>query len=178
MKFMPNRKRITEDERGLTLIEILGALTIMSIITVLLLGNLISSMETSADQSRRLIAMNLARLKIAEIRETYEEGAKFDELRAEFSTRGTELIRLDANNTLQDLDLDDEEINNTYYKYEVELDIRTNPQKTKLDQVIGDSSSYLIPMRVTVFWGYTQEGGSTESRYSVTIPSYVVKLGG
>ena len=59
-------------------------------------------METSADQSRRLIAMNLARLKIAEIREIYEEGSKFEELRAEFASRGTEaFIRLVADNTLE-----------------------------------------------------------------------------
>ena len=178
MKCIPNTNRHITDERGLTLIEILGALTIMSIITVLLLGNLISSMETSADQNRRLIAINLARQKIAEIREIYEKDSKFDELRAEFDNLGTELIRLFEGNTLESLSLEPEEINDTFYKYVVELDLEDNQHKAKLDQAIGDSTSYLIPMRVMVFWTHTADGGSAGSRNSVTIPSYVVKLGG
>ncbi len=85
--FQPWKRKLTE-ESGITLVEILIAITIMSVVTVTIIGYYFSAMEKSADQSRRVIAANLARLKAAELRKVFQDGSSFDDLNVFIEQQG------------------------------------------------------------------------------------------
>ena len=174
---MKQAKCTIHDEQGMTLVEILGAVTIMSIITVFLMGYLVSAIENSSEQNRRLIAANLARQKVAEVRKVFADGTQFTQLLAVFQARSTDNIAYGGNDMFLPLSLQPETINDTRYQYVVEFDISNSGQRARLHEAIAAAQEFIVPIRVTVFWTHSELGQSS-ARYSVMIPSNVVKAGG
>lgn len=111
-------RALAKDERGLSLVEILIAVTMMSIVCVALAGYFISALEKSAEESRRVIATHLARYKTVEIRELFHDPARFDDLRNALRASPTIVWTTAAPGMLAG-HLDDTSINGTSYRYEV-----------------------------------------------------------
>lgn len=179
---------IIENEQGITLVEILLAVTIMSIISVTMMGYFVSATEKSADQSRRVIGANLARLKAAEIREIFRGAAddpasNYSKLWNEVSGGNPIVIANDSQipASLQSLHhpqnaqkvfsvAPTSSINGTVYRYLLEFspaeDIGSNEVK-----------AYLVKMKVTVYWT-ADETTTPSARSSVAFDSYVRGKGG
>ena len=168
-----------KDQHGLSLIEILIAVTIMSIISVTIMGYFVTAMDRSADENRRIIAANLARLKTGELREMGKKSdfpasvaagqsnyqSLLDELTAVSERIYSEAAPFPGpHGTLLD---PTEVINGTVYSYKAVLDKVYRPGTD------ASIANYLLRLRVTVYW---QEGAATlTSTNSTTIESYLVK---
>mgnify|MGYP001241989999 CR=1 FL=1 len=142
-------------ESGLTLVEILIAVTIMSVVTVTMAAYILSAMERSAEQNRRTIAVHLARYKAAELREAFKEPAEYDPLRAYVASAGTATFTAASAGPLAGL-LNDTVINGTTYRYQVVL----RP----------DADERLIAMTVRVFWA---EAGAVSPAAVPRLSTYV-----
>lgn len=168
--------RLTSNEDGLSLVEILIAVTIMAILSVTLMGYFTSAMDKSAEESRRIIAANLARLKAAELRDHYKSG--YDESVAaviastsapKYSGNssqpgGSDLLNNRLNATV---------INGTTYRYLVELD-NSSSRWDATDSFRDRSDQYLAKMLVTVYWS-NEESFSPPAKSSTTLDTYIVK---
>jgi type II secretory pathway pseudopilin PulG len=163
-----------EDQRGLSLIEILGAVTIMSIISVTLMGYFITGLNKSEEQSRRIIAVNLARLKAAEIRQYLKPNSSYTNFIGPIPSNAVNTF----NTVIGHIRLDPKQVNGTTYQYLVSLDSRiTQVRNAQLDNqfqsLLSTPDQYLIPMSITVFWG----NDSTLRAKSTAIETYVVNRG-
>jgi type II secretory pathway pseudopilin PulG len=181
--------RLIRDERGISLVEILIAVTIMAFITATLMGYFISAMEKSADQSRRVIAANLARLKVAEVRKLFQESTNYDLLEP-FLTANSNFVRLSSNNltafsnsgtvaplfSTTNIDLSPTApLNGTVYRYSLELDDKDENRNHDLQGELVSSSDltdYLIGMKVTVYWTAV-ETATPSGKMSTFLESYV-----
>jgi prepilin-type N-terminal cleavage/methylation domain-containing protein len=180
-----------KDEQGMTLVEILIAVSIMSIISVTIMGYFVSAIEKSADQSRRVIAANLARLKMAEIRQVFRDDTQFENLNnvLDHKTHNTEVYANDADITSDfitykhDYDINPyfrfidshNEINGTFYRYLVGFDRVTGTDvSTAIESTSGLVQNYLITLNVTVYWT-ASETTTPSGKFSTTLQSYVVK---
>jgi len=162
----PARNTLT-DERGVTLVEVLAAVTILAVISVTIIGYFIAAMEKSADESRRIIASNLARLKTAELRQMVKQTdldpsgqSNFKLMRALVNPPGSS-VRLTEQNFLggpfavYGAMLEPTVINGTAYHYTVLLNsegssaARSDVLTGRMD---GDSGKYLVPITVQVSW--------------------------
>lgn len=157
-----------KDERGLTLVEVLAAVTILAIISVTIIGYFISAMEKSADESRRIIASNLARLKAAEFRQMIKRsdidstGKSNYQLMYSMIPHDSKVVLTGtgflggafASSAYSNL-LAPTVINGTSYNYRVTLNPEggAGPRTVELDaKMTSDSGEYLIPMSVQVAW--------------------------
>mgnify|MGYP000849489862 CR=1 FL=1 len=148
------------NERGFTLVEVLASLTIMALISVTLIGYFVAAMDRSAEESRRLIAINLARLKAAEIRDKAKqiEGGStwYQQLRGQLQEM-PETFTENQPGPFQNTDLlKPVQISGTTYRYEVTLykgDHATGSHTQWLDDVMQkQSDQYLMRMIVRVSW--------------------------
>lgn len=172
-KLEPEQMKRNED--GLSLVEILIAVTIMAIISVTLMGYFTSAMDKSAEESRRIIAANLARLKAAELRDHfkngYEESVKT--VLADSPKYSGNLAEPSGSLLMKDL-LDSTVINGTTYHYMVELD-DSSSRWADTDPFQMDSDKYLAQMLVTVYWSGEESLNVPPAKSSTTLDTYIVK---
>jgi len=178
MNFRRTAERLG-DERGFTLVEVLGALTVMAVISVTIMAYFISAVDRSAEESRRVIAANLARLKAAELRSwAKQEDAGQTRYQALRNLPGFGAERVftaddppfDANGLL-----DAVELSGTTYRYEITLrrDEGAGSHTEWLSGVMGgDSDRYLMRMIIRVYWKETASGPSPA--HSVMLDAYLV----
>jgi Tfp pilus assembly protein PilV len=169
-----------EDQRGLSLIEILGAVTIMSIISVTLMGYFITGLNKSEEQSRRIIAVNLARLKAAEIRQSI----KPSDIYKDFLVTITD-GKYDEHTILGTIDLSNQKVNGTTYHFKVSLEkrkdasltastsMKRNDELSKQMAILSSPDQYLIPMSITVYW----DNDNSVASKSTAIDTYIVNRG-
>jgi len=171
------------DQQGISLIEILGAVTILSIISVTLMGYFVSGMEKSADASRRNIAANLARQKVAEIREEYHTRSAFAQFVDSFAPEtetGAGTYRNDdaLPSALQEKNLlTPVAINGTEYRFT--LTVQRTPRIGALEGFTSNASpgigNLLFPLSVTVDWDGTE---TPHAAKQTTIDTYLVNREG
>jgi prepilin-type N-terminal cleavage/methylation domain-containing protein len=167
-----------EDQQGISLIEILAAVTIISIISVTMMGYLIAGLNKSADESRRIIAANLARLKAAEIKESLKTSTDYGRfalaLKPGLNTfnKDTELPVEYRNQQPLEVDI----INGSTYRFI--LSIRKDPgvRSGQLAAMMSPSSpdDYLLDMSITVYWD-NSAGSIPHPAKSTTIDTYLVR---
>ncbi|WP_135553321.1 type IV pilus modification PilV family protein [Paenibacillus cymbidii] len=164
------------DERGISLIEILGAVTILSITSVTLMGYFISGMEKSADASRRNIAANLARLKAAEIRDLARSSSNLNLFAVAFAD-GESYRSGDSLPIPYDF-LQEAKINGTTYRYMFtrhSLESRMN----KLDPFADTRyaiDQYLEPFTIAVTWD--EKVDNPRSAKMTSLDSYLINREG
>ncbi|XID92591.1 prepilin-type N-terminal cleavage/methylation domain-containing protein [Paenibacillaceae bacterium WGS1546] len=151
------------DERGLTLIEVLAAVTILAIISVTIISYFIAAMERSADESRRIIATNLARMKAAELRQTVRPMTAY----------GAVATKTGETPLPESIPLEPTVVNGTTYRYAVTLNPAGAAARTNaLDGLMsGKYEQYLVPMTVRVSW----DGDNPRKAKSTFVDSYLVK---
>ncbi|MFC5531231.1 type IV pilus modification PilV family protein [Cohnella yongneupensis] len=179
MKLRDRWRGWRDNESGITLIEILGAVMILSIISVSLMGYFTSGLDKSADQSRKIIAANLARLKAAEIRDEMKDPANYAKLQDLSASPYVFKEQSDLPLSLNEVDwLAPSNVNGTNYNFIVSLDKRTDNARTaQLDALMNkEPEQYLVPMSITVYWD-VPAGASPAATKSTTIDSYVVNQG-
>jgi len=166
---------VPTNEQGLSLIEILIAVTIMSIICVAMMGYFTTAVDKSAEESRRIIAANLGRLKIAELRHYFKDDyPAVESTVAKFPT-----IQFTGNNSnvaspLMMGRLDRTVVNGTTYRYLVELD-SLSPRMGQLTSTnLLGADQYLVSMQVTVYWSGV-ETFEPSAKSSTTLDTYIVK---
>lgn len=170
------RRAALHDQRGISLVEILAAVTIMSVISVTLMGYFVSAMNKSTEQNKRIIAANLARQKAAEVREFYRtDGTRYQTLLSGF-TAADHVREFDESNDdliLNDGFLSPMEINGTQYRFKVRVD-NDNPRRSELSLLAaapGQVDRYILNLQISVYWG---ADASIEAQ-KTSIESYVVK---
>lgn len=156
--------------------EILAAVTIMSIISVIFVGYFVSAMNKSTEQNKRIIAANLGRQKAAEVREFYRtDGAGYPSLLAGF-TASVHMREFNETNDSQLVHagfLSPMEINGTEYRFLVQVD-NENPRRTVLGTVASAPElvdRYQLNMRISVYWG----AEASHEAQKTSMESYVVK---
>jgi type II secretory pathway pseudopilin PulG len=164
-----------QDESGLSLVEILIAVTIMAIISVTMMGYFIAAMDKSEEESRRIIAANLARQKAAELRNAFQD--QYDAVQSALSSHDryqfTEHQANPASNLMAER-LASIAVNGTTYHFLVALDNST-PRKSQLDgTALLASQNYLARMLVTVYWS-DAETFDPPAKSATTIDTYIVK---
>lgn len=173
-------KHLLSNERGLSLIEIVMAVTIMSVISVTMMGYFVHAMERSTDEKRRMIAANLARLKTAEIREMARKSdmaapqTNYQVLLSSLAAASERTYSKDAPlpAPYQHL-LDQEIINGTTYTFEVKLD---KAFRTELAvRMGGHADAYLLRLQVIVSW---QDGSMPHTAANAAfIDAYIMEKG-
>jgi type II secretory pathway pseudopilin PulG len=157
-------------------VEILAAVTIMSVISVTLMGYFVSAMNKSTEQNKRIIGANLARQKAAEVRELYRtNSARYQTLMTSF-TPSDHVREYDENNDAQLTNagfLAPMEINGTKYRFKVQVD-NDNARRSQLSLLTsapGKVDRYVLSLHVSVYWGAE---ASMEAQ-KTSLESYVVK---
>lgn len=186
MNNKPGWRRKLADESGLTLIEILIAVSIMGIISVSLMGYFLSAMEKSAEENSRIIASNLARLKAAEIRKELQTKTEFDNFASWLGS--AEMIGKDIHSADQFIEVPSEEERNTYQgwmqpttingtQYRYTLKFATEgpgaSRKQELKTLMSDPDAYEIRMIVQVHWA----GDQAKPAKSTHVDTYIVNRG-
>ena len=173
------------------LVEILIAVTIMSLISVTMMSYYVSALEKSADESRRIIAVNLARSKLSELKGAFR-GIQYQALMTYLAStpqHEPEVWKLKAAEmTLHfgsKVALGVQNINTTDYRFLVTVDNRRIDaaglvlRKGKLNELLDVpdvSKKYLTKMTVTVYWSQG-ESESPPARYSTMLESYLLDGG-
>lgn len=189
MNNKPSWRRKLADESGLTLIEILIAVSIMGIISVSLMGYFLSAMEKSAEENSRIIASNLARLKAAEIRKELQTKTEFDNFASWLGS--AEMIGKDIHSADQFIEVPSEEersmyqgwmqsttINGTQYRYTLKfategpLDDGKSREEI-LKTLMSKPDAYEIRMIVQVHWA----GDQAKPAKSTHVDTYIVNRG-
>ncbi|MGG1515064.1 type II secretion system protein [Paenibacillus oryzisoli] len=161
-------------EDGMSLVEILIAVTIMSIISVTLMGYFTSAVDKSAQESRKIIGANLARLKAAELRDAFKSGyddqiANLLSLQPKFtgnqSSMGSALMQGHLEATV---------INGTTYHYLVELE-PSSARWEAADPFRTESDSYMAQMLLTVYWTDQESLTAPPLKLSTTLDTYLIK---
>lgn len=167
-------KQVGPNEDGMSLVEILIAVTIMSIISVTLMGYFTSAVDKSAQESRKIIGANLARLKAAELRDFFKTGyddaivsqlTSSPKFSGDLSSNGSELMKGRLAST---------EINGTTYHYLVELD-KSYSRWEASDPFRNDADDYLAQMFVTVYWSGQESLETPSAKASTTLDTYLIK---
>ncbi|MGN7358057.1 type IV pilus modification PilV family protein [Paenibacillus sp. SAF-054] len=190
MNNKPSWRRKLADEGGLTLIEILIAVSIMGIISVSLMGYFLSAMEKSAEENSRIIASNLARLKAAEIRKELQIKTEFDNFASWLGS--AEMIGKDIHSADQFIEVPSEEERNTYqgwmqpttingtqYRYTLKfategpVDSEGESRKQILESLMSNPDAYEIRMIVQVHWA----GDQAKPAKSTHVDTYIVNRG-
>ncbi|HEY8528438.1 MAG TPA: type II secretion system protein [Paenibacillaceae bacterium] len=151
--------RPLRNERGFTLVEVLASLTIMALISVTLIGYFVAAIDRSAEESRRVIAINLARLKAAELRDmakqTTQDGSTWYRKLREALPEAPKIFTQDDPGLFGPL-LDSVEILGTTYRYQVTLyrdEGEPGSHTEWLDGVMGENADkYLMRMILRVSW--------------------------
>jgi type II secretory pathway pseudopilin PulG len=191
-------KSMLNNQVGLSLVEVLLSVSIMSFVSLTVMGYFIQSVESSSEDSRRIVAIKLANMKVEQIRETLkDESYVFSKLSVmnplysgERSIRITE-TRLNApvlSPDLQQLEsipfdsilLTEKNVNGVDYRYI--LDLYADEQKQFSDSFSrftqGDSSNspldYLLKFRLTVYWGDDEMMTTPSKKMSTYLDSYIM----
>lgn len=165
------------DERGMTLIEILVAVSIMAIISVSIMGVFTAATERSAEQNRRLIAASLARQQLVEWRQMSRSAdmappaTNYRNLLATFGAGAP--LAFSAESPLPppyDGLLDPVVINGTTYRFLATVD-KVFPADWSGRMASLGGSDLLLRLKITVFW----DGGPVprSAADSVTLEGYV-----
>jgi prepilin-type N-terminal cleavage/methylation domain-containing protein len=190
-------RRLEQDERGMTLVEILAAVTIMAIISVAIISKFVAAMDKSSEESRRIIASNLARLKAAEIRSM----SKLTDVDVQNPPRSNfDLLRVDIGGVKTTFDysthplpstfrtvpayidlLKPAVVNGTEYDYEVTFepegfsDARKSQltSEMNLSHAAAGAGGYLIRMWVKVSWDPQQDGTPKAAKFT-TLDTYIM----
>lgn len=174
MRRNERQKQVQANEDGMSLVEILIAVTIMSIISVTLMGYFTSAVDKSAQESRKIIGANLARLKAAELRDSFKTGYEntiltqlisSPKFTGDLSSNGSEIMKGRLAPT---------EINGTTYRYLVELD-RSSSRWEASDPFRNDADVYLAQMLVTVYWSGQESLTEPSAKSSTTLDTYLIK---
>ncbi|NHN29573.1 type IV pilus modification PilV family protein [Paenibacillus agricola] len=164
-----------EDQQGISLIEILAAVTIISIISVTMMGYFIAGLNKSADESRRVIAANLARLKAAEIKEKLKPEEAYKHF---IKALEPGLNTFNQDSKLSDMGelLEEDSINGSKYRFI--LAIRKDPgvRSEQLATLMNSSSpdNYLLDMSITVYWDNSADSTPHPTK-STTVDTYLVR---
>jgi type II secretory pathway pseudopilin PulG len=186
-------KKLVHGEQGFSLIDVLAAVTIISIISITVLGYFTAAMERSGDQNKQVIAANLARAKLAELREAIQ-GPAFIALYNGMLAEAGHKLRLTPSSLgglSSDLAsvfslpaghrLEPTVVNGTSYQYVIDFDW-SEERMTELANEGGFTSTpvlpgivhELIPVQVTAYWSEGENETPPES-YSIKLDGYVVK---
>ncbi|WP_040952336.1 type IV pilus modification PilV family protein [Gorillibacterium massiliense] len=186
---------IRHDERGLSLIEVLMAVTIMAIISIVVMSYFVSAMEKSADESRRIIAINLARQMQQEVRRVAADPNVFNELTNQVSSAPAPShsiiltpLTLDSNslkNAFMTKDasgaevsrLAGQELNGTEYRFRISLE-PTHTLDTLKFGLTDAKAKKLLRMKTTVYWQIPESAVETQepsARMSASLDSYLVQ---
>lgn len=167
-----------KEQRGFSLVEVLGAVTIISIISVTMMSYFIAGLNQSADESRRIIAANLARMKAAEIKESLAPYAAYEPF-ARVLSPGVNRFVSDAelpagyrNRML----LEPDQINGSSYRYILTFNSTVDTRGKQLDDLMSFSppSEYLRGMSITVSWDNQSVPVPLPAK-STTIDTYLVR---
>ncbi|WP_168928819.1 type IV pilus modification PilV family protein [Paenibacillus dokdonensis] len=192
MKSKSSWRKGLADESGLTLIEILIAVSIMGIISVSLMGYFLSAMDKSAEENSRIIASNLARLKAAEIRKDLQAKTDFGNFASWLNGGGSSLVGQDIRSADQFSEVQFEEerrryqdwvqptvINGCKYQYTLKfategpVDNKGNSREQVLKTMISNPNDYEIRMIVQVHWA----GDLAKPAKSTHVDTYIVNRG-
>jgi type II secretory pathway pseudopilin PulG len=190
---MKKRPKFAVGEQGFSLVDVLAAVTIISIISITMLGYFTAAMERSGDQNKQVIAANLARAKLAELREVIQ-GSAFTDLYNGILAEPSHTLRVTPN-ALSGLSselraifalpagnrLEPTVVNGTSYRYVVCFDWSTDRMTELSDEgellstpTIPGIAAELIPVQVTAYWSEGENETPPES-YSIRLNGYVVK---
>ncbi|WP_127587852.1 type IV pilus modification PilV family protein [Paenibacillus koleovorans] len=160
-----------DNEDGISLVEILIGVTIMAIISTILMGNFTSAMDKSAEESRRIIAANLGRLKVAELRDHFKEAYE-EPMGGE--TRYSGSLADPSDSAIMEGLLEPTVVNGTTYRYLVRLN-DSHHRWEATDAFKTDSNQYLAQMLVTVYWSGEESLETPPAKSSTTLDTYLVK---
>ncbi len=186
------------NQAGLSLVEVLLSVSIMSFVSLTIMGYFIQSVESSAEDSRRIVAIKLANMKVEQLREALaDDGSTFSKLSMMtplFS--GERTLRLTENRfnspvlnadlqLLEPLSINtllrpEKSVNGVNYHYIFEL--QANEQTGYADAfkgfTQGTSSNkpmdFLLKFRLTVYWGSEDTIAEPTKKMSTYLDSYLV----
>ncbi|MNZ89096.1 hypothetical protein D3C78_1080010 [compost metagenome] len=200
IKSCPSVAAGLREEKGFTLVEILVAVSILSIISVSFMGYFMTAMERSADNHHRVIAANLARLKAEELKESFRAELpagssyrnKFEHLAHAMSENSSYKVTRDTASTggepaklfeglldpFNPVDSYTGTIDTTLYRYQVEVSSKQLDRLQLLRTANAGIFQFrtqeaLIRMVVTVYWGAADDGSPSAFK-SVVLDTYLV----
>jgi hypothetical protein len=180
-------QRLRTNSYGLSLVEVLLSVSLMSFITLTVMGYFIQSVESSAEDSRRIVAIKLAKLKANEIRtllasehltvgELPKMRIRHQDVLNNFSDQFTPFRSIG----LTDVLAPEIGINKIDYHYIFDFVPVNQPRYAETFQSFTQGSSpyapkdYLIKLRITVFWGQKPDTSVPTKKKSTYVDSYVV----
>jgi Tfp pilus assembly protein PilV len=185
------------NESGLSLVEVLVSVSIMSFISLTIMGYFIQSVEYSAEDSRRMVAIKLAKQKIEQLQSNWADDIdafkKLSIMNPLLDSKRTVLVspkllasgsrdenlRWIAETNAADLLKSERQINNVDYHFMIELSADTQSQYKQTFNRLTQGRSlqlpndYLIKMRVIVYWG-DEKDERPPQQMSTYLDSYVI----
>jgi prepilin-type N-terminal cleavage/methylation domain-containing protein len=178
-------RRLVGNQQGFSLIEVLAAMTILSIISVSLMAYFLQGLDMTKDQHQRVIASHFAKKKMDELREHFLNNDNYDKLYDYMSTLSEPMIVFNDHQTVKNhgtiADLTSIEfkavmedcldlvmLDSTPYQYLLEVDKRLEMdidgdgvnELTRMGQLnqmsSSDTSSRIIKATLTVYWSPTE----------------------
>lgn len=186
-------------QSGVSLVEVLVSVTILSFVSLTIMGYFIQSVESSSEDSRRIVAIKLAKEKVEQLRVQLRDDAQtmnrlsiFDPLQAEES-----ILRVSVNDVqspspendrsiLNQLEIlrtirSETNINGVEYHFLVDFYPDQQPQfagqfeRFTQGTAVNTAGGYLCKFRLTVYWGVAAgDIDQISKRKSVFLDSYVV----
>jgi hypothetical protein len=184
MKFL---QRLRSNSYGLSLVEVLLSVSLMSFITLSVMGYFIQSVESSAEDSRRIVAIKLAKLKANEIRSLLAgEHTAIGEL-PNLRIRHQDLMYnlTDELEPFREIGLTNVlapeiGINKVDYHYIFDFVPVNQAKYAETFQSFTQGTSpfqakdYIMKLRVTVFWGQKPDTTVPIKKKSTFVDTYVV----
>jgi type II secretory pathway pseudopilin PulG len=196
-------KALKNNQRGLSLVEVLLSVSILAFISLSVMGYFIQSVESSTEDSRRIVAIKLAKKKVEQIRNAWEneylELSKlsiFAPISLENTPNSIKLTnqlfsKVDSNSNSdiailrqvagQIITSPDLQINEVDYRYVIELSnaqqnaFSENYNRLTQGSAVITPKEYLMKFRVTVYWGDEQDDATNISaKRSTYLDSYLV----
>jgi prepilin-type N-terminal cleavage/methylation domain-containing protein len=190
-----------KNQKGFSLIEILAAMSILSIITVSLLAYFLQGIDISENQHQRVIASQYAKMKINELRDHFKVTGNYSKLH-HYVYQQSDLIILfndhtsiKNNWTIADIPsqdmraallnrLNSTQLDSSNYRYLLEIDRTTSEdrngdgvdeqtRKGKLDDLNQvDISTSFLKARLIVYWS-SSENLIPVAKDSVSVDFYI-----
>jgi prepilin-type N-terminal cleavage/methylation domain-containing protein len=194
---------LKNNQRGFSLVEVLLSVSILAFISLSVMGYFIQSVESSTEDSRRIVAIKLAKKKVEQIRNAWEneylELSKlsiFAPISLENTPNSIKLTnqlfsKVDSNSNSdiailrqvagQIITSPDLQINEVDYRYVIELSnaqqnaFSENYNRLTQGSAVITPKEYLMKFRVTVYWGDEQDDATNISaKRSTYLDSYLV----
>jgi hypothetical protein len=193
-----SRMNIFKNQAGLSLVEVLLSVSIMSFVTLTIMGYFIQSVESSAEDSRRIVAIKLANMKVEQLREALkDDGLTFRKLSIMTPLfAGVRSMRIHENHfnspvlsedmqllaplELKTLLSPEKAVNGVNYHYI--LDLQADEQTEYADAFKGFTQGssvnqpldFLLKFRLTVYWGSEGAVAEPSKKMSTYLDSYLV----